>query len=216
MQPVQQIALLLFVLSTQRCQRDEFHQLMTGQMDSSALIFCILHKVNWQNVAGKKKKTGKCGKTDERTSTSSSYHITALQLHSHIYKAAGLGPVPRLREDSVKALPGTSLSAVQYSTVRNTTDKRSLWAVTTQSNRTVTMDLTGWFLVFCFLFHVQTLDEYRFHVYLRHTIISKTNKRSFRVGTAHYFPGRCKRDGGGIEVQQEMCHLSAMMTERSI
>ena len=58
--------------------------------------------------------------------------------------------------------------------------------------------------------------EYQFIVYLRNIISSKSNKHSFCVGTAHYFPDRCMRDGCRVELQQEMCHLSGLMTERSI
>lgn len=64
--------------------------------------------------------------------------------------------------------------------------------------------------------HSPPFYEYQFNVYLRNIIISKSNKQSFRVGTAHYFPDRCMRDGCRVELQQEMCHLSVLMTERSI
>lgn len=102
-----------------------------------------------------------------------------------------------------------------------------LWlCVTMQSNRTNIMistkvwqetggsgftALSTFSCVLCLLFY-----EYQFNVYLRNIIISKSDKQSFRVGTAHYFPDRCMRDGCRVELQHEMCHLSVLMTERSI
>lgn len=81
-----------------------------------------------------------------------------------------------------------------------------------------TLQMFGWrfigFTALCFF--SPPFYEYQFNVYLRNIIISKSNKQSFHVGTAHYFPDRCMRDGCRVELQQEMCHLSVLMTERSI
>lgn len=132
-------------------------------------------------------------------------------------------------------LPGTSLSAVQYSTVRNTTDRVGLSHTGCRSarhdcvspcrasNTLQTLQRFDWRLVvsasrislspcaYCRPFY-----EYQCNVYLRNIIISKSNKQSLCVGTAHYFADRCMRDGCRVELQQEMCHLSVLMTERSI
>lgn len=166
-------------------------------------------------------------------------HITALQLWEHIYKSStstqSLAPAEKLNEDSLEALPGTSLSAVQYSTVRDTTDRVGLShtgcssaphdCVTMQSSKHTQCTLqrfgggTGGFSFAALFFpcaHCRLFYEYQCNVYLKNIIISKSNKHSLCVGTAHYFPDRCMRDGCRVELQQEMCHLSALMTERSI
>lgn len=100
--------------------------------------------------------------------------------------------------------------------------------VTMQSNRTTHSGLYrglagDWWFRSSWLFtfpceHSPPFYEYQFHlsVYLANIVISKSNKQPVCVGTAHYFPDRCMRDGYRVEVQQEMRHLSVPMTERSI
>lgn len=60
------------------------------------------------------------------------------------------------------------------------------------------------------------LYEYQSGVYLRTSLSQRVISKPACVGTAHYFPDRCMRDGYRVELQQEMCHLSAAVTERSI
>lgn len=124
------------------------------------------------------------------------------------------------RRQRKTTLPGTSLSAVQYSTVRDTTDRVGLVPLRLfleggqQGGEEI-----GWARLFpsaSLSFLLPPRYEYQFGVYLKDVIISKSNKQSVCVGTAHYFPDRCMRDGYGVELQQEMCHLSAAVTERSI
>lgn len=69
------------------------------------------------------------------------------------------------------------------------------------------LGLTALFMLPCA--HSPPFYEYQFNVYLRNIIISKSNKQSFHVGTAHYLPDRCMRDGYRVELQQEMSSISA-------
>lgn len=91
---------------------------------SKMLTYCCQHK---------SKKGGEMGawlRSVGIGSQATPCHITALQLWNHIYKSSTstqpLTPAEKLNEDSLEALPGTSLSAVQYSTVRDTTDRVGL------------------------------------------------------------------------------------------
>lgn len=130
-----------------------------------------------------------------------------------------------------KRLPGTSLSAVQYSTVRDTTDRfgharhtgrASPCRATGQTRKGSTeiwREVEGGGVGLIPSAHTPPFSEYQVSVYLRNIIISKNNKHKsffFCAATAHYFPDRCTRDGCRVELQQEMCHLSMLMTERSI
>lgn len=169
-------------------------------------------------------------------------HHSSTALRRHLQKQHGRAArwLPAVQACSMttawEALPGTSLSAVQYSTVRDTTDRVGLShtglplcrttgraspcratgqtqrALHRFSSRSALWELRGSLL----LAHRRPFSEYQFSVCLRNIIISKSNKQSFCVGTAHYFPDRCMRDGCRVELQQEMCHLSVLMTERSI